>query len=90
MARAPVTLPPDFRARLVAAADAARRNNEVFDATDGANRKWFVGPEVVENRSVVLISVTRGPDTAGQTLSTATFTPEAADAAVSHLDGALQ
>jgi len=82
-------LTPDLRAQLVTAAGAALRNNETCQVTDTANRAWFIGPDVVNDHSVVLISISRGSDTFAQNLSTATLVPDVAGAAIDTLDGEL-
>lgn len=91
-AQAPVAAPPPSAPidTLVTATLAARDNNETTRLMDGANREWFVGTANVDNRSNVLIQVRRGEAIREAYLSTATFTPDAALAAITDLDGALQ
>lgn len=77
------------RERLTAAAIAARDSNASDEFMDASNRTWFVGTANVDNNSHVLIQVRRGEPLRERYLSTATFTPDLVDQAITDLDGEL-
>jgi hypothetical protein len=77
------------RQRLTRAVWAAWENNDTDQFVDGQNRRWFVGFEVHENHTTILVQARRGQVIREHRLSTSIINPETVGRAVADIDGAF-